>query len=162
MELTIEYTFSLDDFVIPVKNVPIDSRVTYSNEAVIQKLLEMGPKYYNTGRLTSWRLARGVGYLARRWFYKDGNREIKAHLAIPPELLCQTKMILESEFTPELTIPVINYVSQFIGGVWIDTGINNDTGTWPCWPWFLFASADLILGNQVNPEGMVYFAGTAP
>jgi len=155
-----KYTFKLDDFIIPVMDVPIDSRTTYSNEAVIQKLMGMGEGYYNTGRLTSSRLAIGVGYLARKWFYKVGNREIKAHLVIPPELLCLAKMILESDFAPEFTVPTINFVSQFIGGIWIDAAINVDT--YPNWPWFLFASGDLILCNQVNFEGMLYFTGTCP
>jgi len=159
-EIEIKYIFRLDDIEIPVRDVPIDSRVTYSNETVIQKLSEAGRGYYDMGRLTSLRLAVGIGYLARKWFYKVGDREIKAHLVIPPELLFIAKMILESKFTPEYTIPVINFVSQFIDGVWIDAGI--EPGGFPNWPWFLFGSADLILGDQVNLEGMVYFAGTCP
>lgn len=156
-----KYVFRLDDFEIPVKDVPIDSRTTYNDEATLQKLLEMGPKYYNSGRLTSWRLAEGIGYLARKWFYKTDNREIKAHLVIPPELLFQAKAILESKFMPESTTPVINFVSQFIGGVWIDINIDTDTDAFPHWPWFVFANADLILGSQINLEGLVYFAGTS-
>lgn len=158
--MTVKYTFKLDDMVIPVRDVSIDSRVTYNSEAVIQKLLEMGPKYYNAGRLTSSRLAIGIGYLARKWFYKTGDREIKAHLIIPPELLFHAKAILESKFTPEFTAPTINFTSQFIGGVWIDIGIEADA--FPNWPWFVFANDDLILSSQVNLEGMVYFAGTCP
>lgn len=160
IDIETKYTFKLDDFVIPVRDVPIDSRATYNNEVVIQKLIKMGPKYCNTGRLTSWRLARGIGYLARKWFYKTGGREIKAHLVIPPELLFTAKTILESRFAPECAIPTVNSTSQFIGGVWIDIGIEVDA--FPNLPWFVFASADLILGSQVNSEGMVYFAGTAP
>lgn len=159
-EIEIKYVFRLDDIEIPVRDVPVDSSATYNDEAVLQELLEIGPGYYESGRLTSSWLAMGIGYLARKWFYKAGNREVKAHLAIPPELLCCTKMILESDLTPDFTTPVINFVSQFVGGVWIDAGI--DTRALPNWPWFLFASADLILGDQVNLEGMVYFAGTKP
>lgn len=160
MTVETKYIFRLGDIVIPMKDVLIDSRVTYNKVATIQRLLKMGARYYDPGRLTSSRLAIGIGYLARKWFYKYNNREIKAHLVIPPELLCRTKMILESEFTPESTIPVINFVSQFIGGVWIDAGI--DTSAFPVFPWFLFASADLISSDRVDPEGMVYFAGTCP
>jgi len=155
-----KYVFRLDDMEIPVRDVPVDSRVTYNDEAVLQKLLEMGQGYYESGRLTSSRLAIGIGYLARKWFYKFGNREIKAHLVIPPELLCCAKMILESDLTPEFTTPTINFVSQFVGGIWIDAGI--DTRAFPNWPWFLFASADLILSDHVDMEGMIYFAGTSP
>jgi len=67
---------------------------------------------------------------------------------------------LESKLAPECRLLTTNFTSHFIGGVWIDIGIDIDA--FPNLPWFLFASVDLILGNQVNPEGMVYFTGTCP
>ena len=114
----------------------------YDNATTQGTLVALGAPWSGTGRLTAANLAIGINAMMVRTDVNGNQMNInRIHLVIPPVLLIQARVVLESLLMAGVATNDKNVLSSFIAGVHVDpyigtAGVNV--------PWYLFADPSEI------------------
>lgn len=134
----------------------------YPDEVCIFASMHPLPDYMGTGRLRAYTLSVGVGALMTRLYQRDSKytfHDMRFHLVIPPRMLIQATMLMESEKWPDASTNAKNTVPRFIACVWIDGGLECNGVSWP---WCLFTSEEAVLADLCDINEMYYSTGVTP
>ena len=149
---------------VTVRDVMIDSTKTYNNVDIMARLVARGYAAATSGRLSHQYICTGIGRLTRHLYTRGIHqaRELRYHLAIPPELYVMALTIIESEKITGTSANGKNVIGRFIDTVWIDKHI---VGDGPCnLPWFLLVHSEALTDESFIDEhyDLYYSSGTTP
>lgn len=151
---------------VPVKEVPHDCPRWFLQHAVLDELMRRHVSTFGAfctnGRLATYRISQAAAFLARRLATSDqGVQGMRFHLWVPVLLYPHVLSILESVKVAERSDNARNVVHHFLACVWVDS-LYSEEFIVPNLPWFMFSTAEAMLGPDVDLDSMYYGNGTMP
>jgi len=108
----------------------------YDNAVTQAAVLALGAPWFGTGRLTAANLAIGINAFQQRAIAANPLQVTRIHLVIPPVLVLQAQVLLQSALMPGVATNDKNVLAQYISGVHVDPYIGFVGANIP---WYLVA-----------------------